>query len=140
MDYEQMRKWRVELPRTAAAWKRGDEEDDLRDVLDDELCKQGAELVGDDACESGGWPEDEQVELTEVTVTKKTLIANVTVHFSEMIQTGCADIRNDENRVAHVVVTLDRGNDFGDVEYAPKPEFDDDRDRKTFGNSSRDGT
>lgn len=127
------REWRVQLPRTAAAVRRGE---DVEAVLEDELCDKGADLVGINGLEYGGWPDDEQVEITEVEVLDSRLVAEVTVSYDEVVSTGCSDIHHYHDRVQSVVVTMEPGSDWAEIESCSEREDWDQADR----NSARDGS
>lgn len=127
--------WLVDLPKTAAAWEEG-RHDDIESALDDDLSGHVSDFL-DDACESGGWPEDEQVEVGEVQITRKRVTAEVTVYFNETIASGCKDINHQEDREARLVITLNRGESNATVERsASDPSEWDLQDR----NSAADGT
>jgi hypothetical protein len=127
--------WFVDLPKTVAAWEEGRRED-IESALDDDLSGQVSDFL-DDACQSGGWPEDEQVEVGEIKITRNRLTADVTVYFNEIIPSSCKDISNHEDREARLVITLMRGEANARVERsAADPNQWDLQDR----NSAADGT
>ena len=106
--------WTVDLPRTAAAWRSG-ARSSVEAVLLDELVCQASDLVDDACSDSGGWPEDEQVDLEAVEITDHRLTAAVTVHFVESIPSSCKDMPYHESRERRLILVMERGNEFASV-------------------------
>jgi hypothetical protein len=127
--------WTIELPKTAAAWEEG-RMDDLGAELDDDLAGEMLEFV-DEACESGGWPEDDEVTVHTVVISGNVMTVQVTVDFTELIASGCMDLPNSERRVARFVVTLEREDTTALVEYSPSdPNTWDQADRNSAGDGN----
>ena len=110
------RDWTVHLPKTAAAWEEGRTED-LEWTLDDDLAGNLSEFL-DNSCESGGWPEDDDVVVDRVNVSGSLLTADVTVHFTEVVPSSCKDMPYHQKRDAHFVVTLKLGSSTVLVNYS----------------------
>ena len=108
--------WTVALRKTAAAWKSGDMAD-VDWALDDELSGSALQRL-ESACDSGGWPDDEQIVIENVSVSDDALTADVTVYFTEVIASSCKDMPNRVDREARLVVTLRRGESIGRIEYS----------------------
>lgn len=99
----------VDLPRTFQVWAAGDDKDDLQEALDYDLSGNLSDYL-ESACESGGWPEDDQVEVGEVTLDGAQLTARVTVYFTEVIASGCRDMPHHERQQTRLIVKADRGS------------------------------
>jgi hypothetical protein len=98
----------IDLPRTFAAWAASDDKDDLQEALDHDLSGNVSDYL-DDACESGGWPEDDQVEIDDITLDGDRLSARITVHFTEVIPSSCKDMPYHESQQTRLIVTAKRG-------------------------------
>ncbi|HYN81818.1 MAG TPA: hypothetical protein VES88_09985 [Gemmatimonadaceae bacterium] len=108
--------WSVELPKTAAAWGKGNSAA-LESVLEEELTAQADDLL-EDACELGGWPEDEQVEVSDVVLNGNLMNATVTVYFTEVIPSSCKDLSHRERREHRIVIAMRRGDPTGTVAHS----------------------
>jgi hypothetical protein len=109
--------WLVNLPRTRALWRAGDTED-IEDMLLEELTEQVSELMGESGTYSGGWPEDEQVEVLEVKVNEQHMEAKVRISFTEVIPSGCKDMPHCNSREVELLLTVDRDDDRASVDYS----------------------
>jgi hypothetical protein len=78
---EMEREWTVELPKTAAAWNAGRTEE-IEESLYDDLEGNVSEFLNE-SCDSGGWPEDEQITVYEPRFEGSQLRCEITVDFTE---------------------------------------------------------
>jgi hypothetical protein len=107
----------VDLPLTAAAWEEGSEIDDLERALEEDLEPLLSDLA-ESACESGGWPEDETVEASVVSVDDGEIRAEVTIYFTEVIASSCKDMPHHEKRDSRRRIVLRAGELVGYAEYS----------------------
>ena len=113
---------RVDLPRTAAAWRQGRFED-LNAILDDEVADRLFELTDGMVMDGGGWPDDAMAEVESVDIAGDSLTAKITIDYSEMIPSACADQPYSEHRRQALILTMDRGDNSAVV---TSPEDEDD--------------
>lgn len=104
----------IDLPKTAAAWEEG-RLAELEEALGHDISPKLFELV-EDACRSGGAPDDEQYYIDDIQITADRLTADVTVTFTEQIPSGCSDMPHEVDREHRVVITLDAGESTGVVQ------------------------
>lgn len=126
--------WYVEVPNTARAWASGAEEN-LAAVLRDELEQQSDSLT-QDCCESGGWPDDILIEVSELAVTKHTLIAEIAIAFNEMVPSSCRDVSFAEKRRRWLTLRLSPNSTDAEIEF---PESDSHNRDVADRNSAADG-
>ncbi len=108
--------WSINLPQTAAAWRAG-RTDRLEAALLHELTEQAPDLLID-CCNAGGWPHDEEVVVADIALQPDRLIARITVHFVEVISSGCKDLPNRENRQLDLVLTIEQQDDFAVISHS----------------------
>jgi len=114
--YDTVCRWRMDtlkLPKTTVALANGDIED-IATTLADELTPQAADLVNE-ACDSGGAPDDEQIGIDSLKIGDDALIAHVTIYFTELVPSSCEEHPHRERRQHRLVVTLPRGDSTGIV-------------------------
>jgi len=63
----------------------------LEAILDDEVADRLMELMDGMVMDGGGWPEDEIAEVESVELEGDSLTARITIDYSEVIPSACAD-------------------------------------------------
>jgi len=106
--------WFIAVPRTARVWASG-ARDDLDTVLRDEL-EQQTDSLTDGCCESGGWPDDAEVEVTELKVRGNELVAEIALRFNEMVASACRDVSFAEKRHRWLTLRLARDSNGAEIE------------------------
>lgn len=98
----------LELPRTARA-AAGDDAAAVEHELESELSEHVFDLVDESWCESGGWPDDEEVQIDDCQVRDGAVAATIIVLFSEMVPSACKDSPYSESRQRTLRLSLPKG-------------------------------
>lgn len=106
----------VDLPLTVAAWEAG-ELDELDRAIEDDLTFHLGDLA-EGGCESGGWPDDESVEVNITSSSDSEIRADVTIYFTEVIPSSCKDLPYHENRDSRWEIVVRAGESVGRLEYS----------------------
>lgn len=106
----------IDLPKTALAWRQGLTAE-LECALEDELADSIFSFL-DASCQSGGWPDNEQLEIERIDTDANALTAYMTVYFNELVASGCPELPHPHDREARLIVTLVSGDTRACVEFA----------------------
>ena len=137
MDIEEQ-EWTVSLPLTGAKWRGGDNQD-IEETLSDELNANASELTAFTCAYTGGWSDDEQVEVLEMRFNDDHSVLDAKVHitFVEYRSSACKDHPHSEERSVELVLHMERDDNEATIGGSPSdPDQWDLLDR----NSAYDGT